>query len=380
MSETVRELLAQLRISGEPQLSAFLPDAEGQNVILRNLPCALIVLDSDEGIVLELNDYALDVLGVQRFTLIGKTLNSVGLAIDMNEESAAAAPGKPTQGFIKDSGGVRIPVLVLQRRVRLSDRKADIILTIDSTLTGGSRTAEASFDLFRRALSETRTAYIFARISGSALERDLLVVESGGELPPDISDKSSSGASISDLFTPVNAARIVENAIILSRNGGEKMLELAKCSPLKMYADPSGQILMVFPPEDEERKTIRTISSQLSAGIRRTVLYIASSATARNAGKEMLAMIGFHVTEMDSPSSAQIVFDENPGRFHFVVCEGFTDDPDMLSFVQELEHAGIGIVLVTDEEFDHDESLKLAKIPPPLSINLLASAVSQVSS
>jgi len=380
MSETVRELLAQLRISDEPQLSAFLPDAEGQNVILRNLPCALIVLDSDEGVVLELNDYALDILGVQRFTLIGKTLNSVGLAIDMNVESAAAAPGKPTQGFIKDSSGVSIPVLMLQRRVRLSGRKADIVISIDSTLTGGSRTAEASFDLFRRALSETRTAYVFARISGSALERDLLVVESGGELPSEIAGKSSSGSSISDMFTPVNAARVVENAIILSRNGGEKMLELTKCSPLKMYADPGGQILMVFPPEDKERKTIRTISSQLSSSIRRTVLYIASSASARNAGKEMLAMIGFHVTEMDSPSSAQIVFDENPGRFHFVVCEGFTDDPDLVSFVDELENAGIGIVLVTDEEFDHGEELRLARISPPLSINLLASAVSQVSS
>jgi hypothetical protein len=380
MSETVRELLAQLRISDEPQLSAFLPDAEGQNVILRNLPCALIVLDSDEGIVLELNDHALDILGVQRFTLIGKTLNSVGLAIDMNVESVAAAPGKPAQGFIKDSSGVSIPALMLQRRVRLSGRKADIILSIDSTLIGGSRTAEASFDLFRRALAETRIAYIFARVSGSALERDLLVVESGGELPSELAGKSSSGSSISDMFTPVNAAKIVENAIILSRNGGEKMLELTKCSPLKMYADPSGQVLMVFPPENEERKTIRTISSQLSVGTTRTVLYIASSASARNAGKEMLAMLGFHVTEMDSPSSAQIVFDENPGRFHFIVCEEFTEDPDLAALTAELEHAGVGIVLVTDEEFEHGDDLKVAKISPPLSINLLASAVSQVSS
>jgi hypothetical protein len=380
MSETVRELLAQLRISDEPQLSAFLPDAEGQNVILRNLPCALIVLDSDEGIVLELNDYALDVLGIQRFTLIGKTLNSVGLAIDMNVESAAAAPGKPAQGFIKDSSGVSIPVLILRRRVRLSGRKADIILSIDSTLIGGSRTAAASFDLFRRALSETGTAYIFARVSGSALERDLLVVESGGELSSEIAGKSASGSSISEMFTPVNAAKVVENAIILSRNGGEKMLELNKCSPLKMYADSGGQILMVFPPEDKERKTIRTISSQLSSSIRRTVLYIASSASARNAGKEMLAMIGFHVTEMDSPSSAQIVFDENPGRFHFVVCEEFTEDPDLGALIAELEIAGVGMVLVTDEEFEHGEDLRLAKISPPLSINLLASAVSQVSS
>jgi hypothetical protein len=379
MSETVRELLAQLRISDEPQLSAFLPDAEGQNVILRNLPCGLIVIDSDEGIVLELNDYALDILGVQRFTLIGKTLNSVGLAISMNTESATASPGKPTQGIIKDSSGVSIPVLLFQRRVRLNGRKADIIISIDSTLIGGSRTAEASFDLFRRALSETRTAYIFARIAGGALERDLLVVESGGELPEEIAKKSSAGSSISDMFTPVNAARVVENSIILARNGGEKLLELNKCRPIKMYADPSGQILLVFPPEDEERKAIRAISSKLSSGIKRTVLYIASSASARDAGKEMLGMIGFRVTEMESPSSAQIVFEENPGRFHFVVCEEFTEDPDLLSFVSELEAAGVGIVLVTDGEFEHSEELRIVKIPPPLSINHLASAVSEVS-
>lgn len=379
MSETVRELLAKLRVSDEPQLSAFLPDAEGQNVIMRNLPCAMIVLDSDEGVVLELNDYALDLFGIQRFTLIGKTLKSVGLSMETNNDTALVSPGNPAQGFIKDSSGVSIPVLLLHRKVRLSGRNGDVILLIDSTLIGGSRTAEASFDLFKRALSETKTAYIFASITGGALERDLQVMEFGGELPPGIGDKVVSGLSISDLFTPVNAARVVENAIILSRNGGEKRLELKGCRPLKMYADPSGQVLMVFPPEDEGRKAIRAITTQLSSGMKRTVLYIASSESARNSGKEMLEMIGFHVTEMESPASAHIIFDENPGRFHFVVCEEFTDDPDLSGLAGELDDAGIGLVLVTDEDFDYGGDLKMVKVSPPLSINLLASAVSQVS-
>ncbi|MCD4709059.1 MAG: PAS domain-containing protein [Candidatus Sabulitectum sp.] len=379
MSETVRELLAKLRISDEPQLSAFLPDPEGQNIILRNLPCALIVLDSDEGVILELNDYALDLFGVQRFTLIGKTLKSVGLSMDANSDSTIASPGNPVRGHIKDSSGVSIPVLLLQRRVRLSGRNADVILSIDSTLIGGSRTAEASFDLFKRALSETKTAYIFASITGGALERDLQVVEVGGGLPDGIREKALSGVSASDVFSPVDAARVVENSIILSRNGGEKTLELKDCRPLKMYADPGGQILIVFPPENEERKTIRAISTQLSSGMRRTVLYIASSASARNSGKEMLEMIGFRVTEMESPSSARIIFDENPGRFNFVVCEEFTDDPDLLDLAGELDDAGIGLVLVTDDEFDYSGDLKVVKVAPPLSINLLASAVSQVS-
>ena len=379
MSETVRELLAQLRISDEPQLSAFLPDAEGQNVILRNLPCALIVIDSDEGIVLELNDYALDLLGVQRFRLIGKTLKSVGLLMDVNSNSAITSPGNPAQGHIKDSSGVSVPVLLLQRRVRLSGRKADVILLIDSTLVGGSRTAEVSFDLFKRALAATNTAYIFACITGGALERDLQIVEFGGELPSGVADKVLSEASMSDVFSPVNAARVVENAIILSRNGGEKKLEMKNCRPLKMYADPCGQVLMVFSPENEERKTIRAITTQLSSGMKRTVLYIASSESARNSGKEMLEMIGFHVTEMESPASAQIIFDENPGRFHFVVCEEFTNDPDLHSLVGELDNAGIRLLLITDKSFDYTGNMKIVKVSPPLSINLLASAVSEVS-
>jgi PAS domain-containing protein len=114
MSGNVRELLAQLRISDEPQLSAFLPDAEGQNVILRNLPCALIVRDSDEGVILELNDYALDLFGVQRFSLIGKTLKSIGLSMDINSESTMASPGSPAQGSIKDSSGTSIDGYVYQ--------------------------------------------------------------------------------------------------------------------------------------------------------------------------------------------------------------------------------------------------------------------------
>lgn len=379
MSETVRELLAKLRISDEPQLSAFLPDSEGQNIILRNLPCALIVLDSEEGVVLELNDYALDLFGVQRFALIGRTLKSNGISMEMNSETAMASPGNPAKGYIKDSSGVSIPVLLLQRRVLLYGRKADVILSIDSTLIGGSRTAEASFDLFKRALSESNTAYIFASITGGALERDLQVVEIGGELPSGIREKAVSGSSISDLFTPVNAARVVENAIILSRNGGEKALELKECRPLKMYTDSGGRVLIVFPPETEERKTIRAKTAQLSLAMKRTVLYIASSMSARNSGKEMLEMIGFHVTEMESPASAQIIFDENPGRFHFAVCEEFTDDPDLLSLVVELENAGIGLVLVSDDGFDYSGNLRIVKVPPPLSINLLASAVSQVT-
>ncbi|MCK5036879.1 MAG: hypothetical protein KAS73_13375 [Candidatus Sabulitectum sp.] len=380
MSETVRELLAQLRITDEPQLSAFLPDSEGQNVILRNLPCALIVLDTDEGIVMELNDYALDLFGVQRFSLIGKTLKSVGLAMETNSDSAQASPGNPLQGYIKDSSDTSIPVLQLQRRVRLNGRKADIILIIDSTLLGGNRTAEASFDLFKRALSESNTAYVFASITGGALERDLEVVEFGGDLPEGLTENISAGASVSDMLTPVNAARVVENAIILSRNGGEKKLELKNFRSLKMYADPTGQVLLVFPPENKERKTIRAITSQLSSGMRRTVLYIASSATARNSGKEMLEMIGFHVTELESPASAGIILDENPGRFQFVVCEGFAEDPDLIGLAGDLDAAGIGLVLVTDDDFDYTGDLRVVKIAPPLSINLLAAAVSKVSS
>lgn len=380
MSETVGELLAKLRISDKPQLSAFMPDAEGQNLILRNLPCAMVVLDSDEGVVLELNDYAEDLLGVKRLALVGKTVKSLGLSLDINSDSAISSPGNPAQGYIKDSNGISIPVLMLQRRVRLSGRKADIILIIDSTLIGGSRTAEASFDLFKRALSETKTAYIFARVTGGSLERDLQVVEFGGDLPSVIGEKMLAGSSISDALSPISAARVVENAIILSKNGGEKEFQLKECRPLKMYADPSGQVLLVFPAENTERKTIRTISSQLSSTMKRTVLYVASSASARNAGKDMLELIGFHVTEVESPSSAQIIFDENPGRFYFVVCEEFTDDPDLLALAGDIDTSGLGLVLVTDEDFAYTGNLKIAKVSPPLSINLLASAVSQVSS
>ncbi len=67
MTEDVRDILAKLRAADEPQLSAFQPDTEGQNTILRNMPCGLIVRDADEGIILEVNDYALDLFGVQRF-------------------------------------------------------------------------------------------------------------------------------------------------------------------------------------------------------------------------------------------------------------------------------------------------------------------------
>ena len=378
MSESVRELLSQLRISDEPQLSAFLPDQEGQNIILRNLPCALLVREADEGIVLELNDYAQDLFGEQRLALIGKTLKSAGLSLKFSKEEVSASPGKPIQGLLKDSSKASIPVLLLQQRIRINGSKADVIIIIDSTLLN-SRTAAPSFDLFKRALTESKTAFIFASIVGSILARDVSVKEYGGDLPEVFKDKIKAGISVSELFSPVNAARIVENAIILSKNGGEKNLELKKCGPLKMFADTFGQLLITFPPESAERKTVRATVNSLSAGMRRTVLYIASSETARNSGKEMLEMIGFHVTDVESPSSARIILEDSPGRFHFMVCEEFTEDPDLFNLINELETAGIGLILVSNESFENKNYQNLVKLPHPLGINLLASAVSKVT-
>jgi hypothetical protein len=378
MSDNVRDILAKLRAADEPQLSAFRPDSEGQNTILRNLPCGMLVIDSEDSVVLEVNDYALDLFGVQRFAVVGQALRSSGISITANSENGISAPGQPSIGHITDSGGVSIPVLVFQRRIRITGRKADVIVLVDSTLLGGNRTAEVSFNLFKRALAESETAWLFARVSGQALERDLLICETGGELPEGIQGKARAGTSVSDLFSPGSAARIVENAIILSGNGGEKILELKDCPRLKLYADPGGQILITFPAESEQKKAFRTTKGQLSSGIRRAVLYIAAEDNG-NSGKDMLQMLGFQVIEVESPGSACILIEENPGRFHFVVSDDFTEDPDMISVAVELERSGIGLVLVAGSDFKHGEELKLVRISPPLSINLLASAVSQVS-
>lgn len=378
MTENVRDLLAKLRAADEPQLSAFNPDAEGQNTILRNMPCGLIVRDAEDGTIIEVNDYSLDLFGVQRFVMVGQTLAGCGLSLSAGSDNSMSAPGQPTMGQIKDSSGVSIPVMTFRRRVRISGKKADIFVLVDSTLLGGKRTAEISFNLFRRALSESGVPFILASISGESLERDLLVTETGGELPDSLRDKVSPGKSISELFSPVNAARIVENAIILSKNGGEKLIELRDCSPMKLYTDPAGQVLISFPRESGQGKSIRTKKSLLSSGIRRAVLYIASP-DSDYSGKDMLGMIGFQVVEVDSPSSAVIIIEENPGRFHFVVSDDFTDDPDLISVGVELERAGIGLVLVSNSDFTHGKDLKLVKVPPPLSINILASAVSEVS-
>ncbi len=378
MTEDVRDILAKLRAADEPQLSAFQPDTEGQNTILRNMPCGLIVRDADEGIILEVNDYALDLFGVQRFSIVGQSLNKISLSMETGDENSFSAPGQPSMGSITDSSGVSIPVLIFRRRIRIGGRKADIFLLVDSTLLGGKRTAEVRFNLFKRALAESNTSFILANISGEALQRDLLVAETGGELPESLRGKALPGSSVSDLFSPVNAARIVENAIILSKNGGEKLIELKDYCPMKLFTDPGGLVLITFPAECEEKKSFRTTRSQLSSGIRRAVLYI-SSPDAEYSGKDMLQMIGFQVVEVESPSSASILIEENPGRFHFVVSDDFTDDPDLITVAVELERTGIGLVLVSDSDFTHGDELKLVKVSPPLSINLLASAVSEVT-
>ncbi|PIE52407.1 hypothetical protein CSA37_06370 [Candidatus Fermentibacteria bacterium] len=379
MSETARDILAKLRTADEPQLLAFCSDAEGQNAILRNLPCGLLLRDIEEGSILEVNDYALDLFGVQRSSIIGSTLAEAGIGLSAEEQSSMTAPGQPAAGHITDSSGARIPVLVFKRHIRINGSKAEILILNDSTLLGGRRAAEEGFNLFKRVLSESGVPFILSEISGGSLSRDLVIKETAGTLPPEFQKGDlSRGASVADILSPVNAAKLVENAIILSGKGGEKKLELNDVCPIKLYADTCGEVLMTFPAESEERKALRTRKSKLSSGVRRVVLYITGSDGERS-GADMLQMIGFQIIEVDKPSSAVIMLEENPGRFYFVVSEDCTDDPDITDLAVEIENSGIGLILVSENKLSYEGELKVVNIPPPLSINLLASAVSEVT-
>ncbi len=52
------------------------------------MPCGLIVRDADEGIILEVNDYALDLFGVQRFSIVGQSLNKISLSMETGDENS----------------------------------------------------------------------------------------------------------------------------------------------------------------------------------------------------------------------------------------------------------------------------------------------------
>ncbi len=379
MNERAEKLLGYLRAFDDPTLITFTPDPEGINLLLRNVPAAVCVRDVQSGQVLFLNDQAADLFGTPVNELLGRTLADAGLGI--TPEGKAGLSGA-VKGVLRDAGGARVKVMVFSRKVEIRGRTAEIMLLIDATLFRGDHgnETEAGLGVFRRALVESGTAYIFTEIAGSVIERDMIVLEAQGSLPAFLQGKVKPGCSISELFPPVEAARLVETAISLGAESGAKDISLRGDVDVRLISGGNNRAMLVFSSRRSREvpaDKVQARTGKLSATIRRTVLSIDPSGD--SAAEGMLKMLGFTAVSVDSVSSALILLEETPERFLFVLLEQ-ENPPEFKSLVDHLLNTKTGLVAVSSRETPHDtpEGLKFAVVPSPLGINSLASAVSVV--
>ena len=379
MNERAEKLLGYLRAFDDPTLITFTPDPEGINLLLRNVPASVFVRDVQTGQLLFMNDQAADLFGVQPSDVLGGTLADAGKG--QTPEGKAGLTGA-VRGTLRDSSGARVKVMVFSRKVEIRGRTAEICLVIDATLFRGEngREAEAGLGIFRHALVESGTAYIFTEIAGSVIERDMIVIESGGALPAPLQDKVKPGCSISELFPPVEAARLVETAISQGSDESARDLELRGGLHVRLLSGGGSRAMLVFPNlRDKEAPPdrVQAKTGKLSATIRRTVLNI--DPTGDSTAEGMLRMLGFTAVGVDSVASALILLEETPDRFLFVLLEQ-ENPPEFQSLADHLLSTGTGLVAVSTLETPPDtpEGLKFVQVPAPLGINSLASAVSQV--
>lgn len=91
----------------QPSAVAFSSDGDGQNVLLRMLPVAVMVTDAATGRVVELNDSCLNLLGMQRSRLLGRTLAEAGLEMIVEYGRKGRALGA-SEAVVVDSSGARV--------------------------------------------------------------------------------------------------------------------------------------------------------------------------------------------------------------------------------------------------------------------------------
>lgn len=387
-NEKLQEILDSLRVSDNPSLLAFLPDEENQNTLLRNLPAAVLIRDCVDAIILEANDYALRLFGTERQLLMGSSLSDLGLSIHFfDAPSSSSASGNPRKARITDSQGVEVPCFVFSRKIEISGKQADLFIILDRTMLGsGEDSSQASrYSIMKRCLGVLSQGYIMAEIAGVSDEQDLIVIEVSDKLPAKLKKSPVRvGESITNIFSPFEAAQIVETAISSSDSGELRTCEVESVGRIEIFPGSSSLVLLSFAVEyvlaDADQIVISETPSS-SAAVK-TVLFLSSDTQDIDSGSDMLRMLGFAVATHSSPAQALKDYRQSPDRFLFLMADIEAIQSDMKELITELHTGGKHMILACNTEIhdpkDIPHGFKLVYVRKPYGINDIAAAVSEV--
>jgi CheY-like chemotaxis protein len=388
--DRLRDLLDNLRVTTDPSLLAFLPDEENQNLLLRNLPAAVLIRDSGDAMILEANDYALKLFGVERKLLVGSTLSDLGLSIHFHDApSSSQVSGDPRNARITDSQGVDIPAIVFDRKIDLGNRQADLYIIVDGTMMGGSQDNSQipRYGILKSYLGSRGNGYLMTEAAGSATEQDLVVVEASEKLPGGLG-RVRIGESIAEVFPRGEAVRLVEAALEASADGEARVFDSKTAGRIDIFPGRSSLVLLSFEREQEAEETekdhIVTRESSLSSSVVKTVLLLSPDSVSRDSTAEMLRMLGFSLVEVASPGEALKEVSDTPERFLFVFADLESVQPETIELMNVLEGARRHLILAGNDLIksgkDVPAGVKLVCLRKPYGINDVASAVSEVCS
>ncbi len=389
--DRLQDILTGLKLSSDPALLAFMPDEENQNILLRNLPAAVLIRDSNDATILEANDYALKLFGVERQLLVGSTLSDLRLSIHFHDSpSSSQASGDPRNARVTDSQGVEIPSIVFDRKVDIGGRNADLFIIMDGTMMGASPDASriSRYGILKSYLNVLSQGYLMVEVTGTVTEQDLIVVETSEYLPTGISLPIKLGESISKVLPQGEAARLVEEAIEASRTGEICTFESKTAGRIDVFPGKASLLLLCFEPGkvvvEEEKNHIITTESSLSSSIVKTVLLIEPESLSRESGSEMLKMLGFTVVDATSPGQAIEYVVKEPERFLFVLADLESEQQETIELMKELATAKKHLILIGNDLIkdskDIPVGIKVICLLKPYGINDLASAVSEICS
>jgi CheY-like chemotaxis protein len=387
--DKLQDILNELRLRTDPALLAFLPDEENQNLMLRNLPAAVLIRNSDDSIILEANDYTLKLFGVERKLLIGSTLSDLGLSIHFHDPpSSSQVSGDPRNARVIDSQGVEIPAIVFDRKIDISGKHADLFIIVDGTLLGASPEASPvpRYSILKSYLNVLSQGYIMVEITGTSTEQDLIILETSENLPASISQPVQTGESISKVLPQGEAARLVEEAIEASRTGRIRAFESKASGRIDVFPGEASLVLLCFGSEkeetEEEKDHIITTESSLSSSVVKTVLLLAPENLSRESGSEMLRMLGFVVVDATSPGQALEQINSEPDRFLFVLADLESVQPETIELMKVLASANKHLILAGSDLIKDSKDIphgkKVVYLLKPYGINDLASAISEI--
>lgn len=112
----------------------FAVDSDGSNSVLRSLPIAILISEALTGKVLEANSAALALLGLERTSLLGKSLPEAGVDLVIDYGIGGRKGSRAQEALVTDSLGSRISCRLITSTAEIEGQRILLTVLLDAQL------------------------------------------------------------------------------------------------------------------------------------------------------------------------------------------------------------------------------------------------------